>query len=1233
NVGAGQGMTIETWINPSDIQTWHPLVEWNNASGSSTGEGTHFWLSSSTSSGILPGALYANLMDANFEQAHLIGTPGGIIQSGVWQHVALTYDKASGIARIYRNGAVVAQQSLGSFSPRTGLGYDLYLGFRATPGFPIRYAGLMDETAIYGRALGSSEIAAIFNAGSSGKCPGTTPPPSCVPAAVGLVSSWKGEGSALDSVDGNHGVIAGTMAYASAKVGQGFSYSGTANYVRVPASSNLNVGLGGGFTLEGWINPSSAPSQMPIFEWGTVNGNVGLQFWTSSYGTANLFANLVDAQGADHLFYSANNVLVSQQFQHVALTYDKASGLAAIYRNGVKVAETNFGSGLVARTTSDLYLGKRLGGQSFNGLLDELSVYRRSLTATEIAGIYSAGSFGKCTPQGFGPLITQQPSNVTVTEGQTAVFVAQATGSSPLNYQWKFGGSNLLGATSSSLVLSNVQLSQAGAYNVFVANPYGSSLSSNAVLSVAPISAPCVPASAGLVGWWKAEDNTLDSAGANNGMPVGTVAYTVGKAGRGFTYGSASGYVQVPGNPSLDVGQAGGFTLEGWINPSSAPTQMPIFEWGTPGSGVGLQFWTSSYGTANLFANIVDAGGVDHLLYSSNNVLVSQQFQHVAVTFDKATGVARIYRNGIKVAEANFGPGLVARTASELYLGKRIGGQTFSGVLDELSVYNRALQSGEVASIYTAGNGGKCALPPSPPAITQQPVSISVTEGAIASFAVGVSGSQPMTFQWRFQGDNLAGANQNSLTLSNVAASQAGPYDVVIANNYGSVTSVVANLSIDRLRILEIGAVPAQQEGTTITLPLNLISTGDVAGIDFKLTYNTNYLRAPVLEWDKTVKRAFTDLNTNIPGEVRGALVLAGETVPSGVQTIAHLSFFLRSVPTNLVTAVGLQILDMSGEAGDTLGGTLARGTNVTILVRSIIGDNNANNRLDVGDATAILRYLTGLEQTRPWDITLNNLNANTSLDSGDAIKVLRAASRIDPQPFGNNFAKSLSSVSGNATLYPAAIKSQPGQLVTVEVRMQNVTYPVAGASFSLNYDTNALRLVDSSSYDFGALVPSGALALWNIAPNQNNFGTQSGLASMAASTAQAWSSSNGTLAQLTFQVQPGANNQYQWPITLTSVEATEDGYINHSLATAGATLSVRAPVAARLAPSAALVNGKFSLTINGDTGVSYLVEASTDLVNWTPIATVVPANGAAVVTDDDSGNLPKRFYRVRLNQ
>ena len=88
------------------------------------------------------------------------------------------------------------------------------------------------------------------------------------------------------------------------------------------------------------------------------------------------------------------------------------------------------------------------------------------------------------SPTFVTPAFTLQPSSQTAPAGSNVTFQVAATGTPPLAFQWRFNGSNLAGASRTSLTLTNVQAAQAGTYTVQVTNAFGSILSSNAALTV-----------------------------------------------------------------------------------------------------------------------------------------------------------------------------------------------------------------------------------------------------------------------------------------------------------------------------------------------------------------------------------------------------------------------------------------------------------------------------------------------------------------------------------------------------------------------------------------------------------------------------------------------------------------------------------------------------------------------------------------------------------------------------
>ena len=107
--------------------------------------------------------------------------------------------------------------------------------------------------------------------------------------------------------------------------------------------------------------------------------------------------------------------------------------------------------------------------------------------------------------------ITNQPQSVLVHAHATASFNVAASGTVPLNYQWSLNGTNISGATSGSLTISNVAQKDLGAYTVVVTNAFGSATSSNAMLSMYPFVA--TPFTGAITYWGKAATLSMQAWG------------------------------------------------------------------------------------------------------------------------------------------------------------------------------------------------------------------------------------------------------------------------------------------------------------------------------------------------------------------------------------------------------------------------------------------------------------------------------------------------------------------------------------------------------------------------------------------------------------------------------------------------------------------------------------------------------------------------------------------------
>jgi hypothetical protein len=83
-----------------------------------------------------------------------------------------------------------------------------------------------------------------------------------------------------------------------------------------------------------------------------------------------------------------------------------------------------------------------------------------------------------------------------------------------------------------------------------------------------------------------------------------------------------------------------------------------------------------------------------------------------------------------------------------------------------------------------------------PPSILTLPQNATINAGDTANFNVLAAGSPPLTYQWKFNGNDLAGATSSNLSITNVQQTAQGDYSVAVSNPVGSVTSPTAHLTV-----------------------------------------------------------------------------------------------------------------------------------------------------------------------------------------------------------------------------------------------------------------------------------------------------------------------------------------------------------------------------------------------------------------------------------------------------
>lgn len=291
------------------------------------------------------------------------------------------------------------------------------------------------------------------------------------------------------------------------------------------------------------------------------------------------------------------------------------------------------------------------------------------------------------------PVISMPPNSILTAGGDSFTLSAYAVGVPPLSYQWRKGGVAIPGATSLSYSVTNVQIAAGGSYDLVVNNTYGSATSSVAVVTVDHILAtpgnnfvidsnPKGPAHDGLV--------TGASWVATSGTRSGVMSFNAAHPDQ----------LVVPGETNFDSATG---TLLFWMRSSGATGTNPaaLFDRRNPagcvlalGTNGAIQF-QASVGNANQFQ-------------STSTKLGDNNWHLVALVYDQsASGEVDIYIDGT-LDQNNFNQDVWSwQPGQELEFGlshDTTQWQPYTGSMDDIRFYNRALTATEISSVFSAGD-------------------------------------------------------------------------------------------------------------------------------------------------------------------------------------------------------------------------------------------------------------------------------------------------------------------------------------------------------------------------------------------------------------------------------------------------------------------------------------------------------------------------------------------------
>jgi len=280
-----------------------------------------------------------------------------------------------------------------------------------SPGMPngLWDSGVLNQGATFSHTFNSTGSFPYYCT-PHGQCCGMTGLVNvCTPPPANMVSWWGAEGNARDALGNNDAVVQGGTTFEPGMVGQAFSFDGSTGYVEMPDSASLSIS--GQLTIDAWINPNTVSSNQEIVnKYDTCDGKEQRSYALGVRAGGEIQFCVYNGQSDPNAYHcvQTTNGITPGVFTHVAGTFDPATQAMKIYVNGVDTLAPVLPGSVDVNVVFDSFTPVDIGrlfcagsinngpADYFGGLIDEVEIFNRVLSPSEIQAIANAGSAGKC---------------------------------------------------------------------------------------------------------------------------------------------------------------------------------------------------------------------------------------------------------------------------------------------------------------------------------------------------------------------------------------------------------------------------------------------------------------------------------------------------------------------------------------------------------------------------------------------------------------------------------------------------------------------------------------------------------------------------------------------------------------------------------------------------------------------------------------------------------------------
>jgi hypothetical protein len=216
-----------------------------------------------------------------------------------------------------------------------------------------------------------------------------------------------------------------------------------------------------------------------------------------------------------------------------------------------------------------------------------------------------------------------------------------------------------------------------------------------------------------LVGYWRLDGDATDSAGDNDGTIYGAT-WASGQVAGALELDGVGDYVQVPSDDPLEI--SGALTIGLWMKPGSdIPPTLGYYmslvskhQGGGGGLGYTLQFDNGSGGNRGALRFVVGTG-TSHIRVGNKDSWAANTWYHVGISYEPTAvaGNLKFFVDGQVDATADMNVA-IGTHGDPLYIGAESGTwQYFDGVIDEVVIWDRALEPNEIEEVYQSGIAGR----------------------------------------------------------------------------------------------------------------------------------------------------------------------------------------------------------------------------------------------------------------------------------------------------------------------------------------------------------------------------------------------------------------------------------------------------------------------------------------------------------------------------------------------